>query len=215
MSVTPKRALIVIDVQNEYVSGNLLIEYPPVQESLANIGKAMDAAHAVGIPIVVVQHDEPEGAPIFAKGSKGWALHPVVGERPRNHLINKTMPSVFAHTDFAQWLVENGIDTLSIAGYMTHNCNASTIYHAKHAGFAVELLADATGALPYLNDAGSVTAEEIHRVFNVVFHTNFAAVQNTADWIVAAKNGQATQRDGIIASNQRAREQAQKHNPST
>ena len=29
----PKRALIVIDVQNEYVSGDLLIEYPPVDQS--------------------------------------------------------------------------------------------------------------------------------------------------------------------------------------
>lgn len=43
---TPRRALIVIDVQNEYVTGALRIEYPPVEESLGNIGMAMDAAHA-------------------------------------------------------------------------------------------------------------------------------------------------------------------------
>ncbi|HXA46547.1 MAG TPA: cysteine hydrolase family protein [Burkholderiaceae bacterium] len=199
-----KRALIVIDVQNEYVSGKLRIEYPPVQESLANIGMAMDTAYAAKIPIVVVQHDESESAPIFAKGSTSWELHPVVAKRPRTRLINKSMTSVFAETDFAQWLANNEIDTLTIVGYMTHNCNAAAIYHAKHAGFAVELLADATGALSYHNDAGSATAEEIQRVFNVVFHSNFAAVQKTADWIAAVNNGVATQRGGILASNQRA-----------
>src|SRR3546814_4933159 len=35
----PQRALVVIDVQNEYVTGNLRIEYPPVEDSLRNIGK--------------------------------------------------------------------------------------------------------------------------------------------------------------------------------
>lgn len=206
MTTTPKRALIVVDVQNEYVSGNLPIEYPPVHDSLVNIGLAMDAAHTAGIPVVVVQHDENENAPIFAKGSNGWELHPVVASRPRDHLINKTMASVFANTDFAQWLAENHIDTLAIVGYMTHNCDASTIMHAKHAGFAVEFLADATGSLPYLNDAGGASAEEIHRVFSVVFHTNFAAVIDTAGWIAAARKGQAIQRGSILTSNRQARE---------
>jgi len=34
----------VIDVQNTYVGGNLPIEYPPVEQSLANIGRAMNGA---------------------------------------------------------------------------------------------------------------------------------------------------------------------------
>ena len=36
MPTTPRRALVVIDVQNEYVSGNLPIEYPPVERSLVH-----------------------------------------------------------------------------------------------------------------------------------------------------------------------------------
>lgn len=44
MSEKTRRALIVIDVQNEYVTGNLPIEFPGINLSLANIGKAMDAA---------------------------------------------------------------------------------------------------------------------------------------------------------------------------
>lgn len=204
-STTPRRALIVIDVQNEYVSGNLLIEFPPVTESLANIGLAMDAARAAGIPIVVVQQDGPVDSPLFANGSDGWQLHPVVGGRPHDHYISKTMPSAFTGTDLAQWLAARQIDTLTVAGYMTHNCDASTIVHAVHDGLTVEFLADASGAVPYENDAGRASAEEIHRVFSVVFHSRFAAVQSTGAWIAAVQAGRATERGSIGASNQRAR----------
>ena len=51
MSANPRRALVVIDVQNEYVSGDLPIEFPPIDTSLANIGRAMDAARAAGVPL--------------------------------------------------------------------------------------------------------------------------------------------------------------------
>jgi len=200
----PQRALIVIDVQNEYVTGNLLIEYPPVEESMANIGRAMDAAHAAGIPIVVVQNHAPEGAPAFAVGSDGWALHPVVAQRPRDHYVQKTLPSAFTETDLAQWLSGRGIDTLTVVGYMTHNCDASTIIHALHSGLAVEFLADASGSVPYRNEAGHASAEEIHRVFSVVFHSRFASVTSTDGWIQAVRQHRAIPRGGIIASNQSA-----------
>ena len=205
-ATTPRRALIVIDVQNEYVTGKLPIEFPPVRESLANIGRAMDAAHAAGIPVVVVQQDAPEGSPLFAKGSDGWRLHPAVGGRPHDLHILKTLPSAFTGTGLAQWLAERGIDTLAVAGYMTHNCDASTIIHALHDGLAVEFLADASGAIPYENGAGRASAEEIQRVFSVVFHSRFAAVQPTGAWIAAVLAERPTERDSIAASSQRARE---------
>ncbi len=204
MSQSPRRALIVIDVQNEYVTGNLLIEYPPVSESLVNIGRAIDAANAAGIPVVVVQNDSPAGSPLFAIGSPGWELHPVVGSRPRDHLIHKTLPGAFTETDLAQWLEARQIDTLSVVGYMTHNCDASTIFEATHRGLAVEFLSDATGSVPYANDAGYASAEEIHRIFSVVFHSRFAAVVSTARWQYAVEEGVALSRSSILASNQQA-----------
>jgi nicotinamidase-related amidase len=200
-----RRALIVIDVQNEYVTGNLPIEYPPIEQSLANIGQAMDAASAAGVPVLVVQHTAPAGAPIFDKGTHGWELHPVVAGRQYDHYIEKYKASVFTGTDFAEWIAAHGIDTLTIAGYMTHNCNVSTINHAYHDGLALEYLYDATGSLPYANRAGQATAEEIHRSFSVVLQSNFAAVMRTAEWIAALQGAPAPAVEGILASNQRAR----------
>ncbi|MFS2137678.1 cysteine hydrolase family protein [Duganella sp. Dugasp56] len=205
MTATPRRALIVIDVQNEYFTGQMKIEYPPVETSLPNIGRAMDAAREAGIPVVVVQHDAPEASPIFALGSDGWQLRPLVAQRAADHRINKKMASVFVGTDLAEWLAANAIDTLTIVGYMTHNCNASTIYEAMHRGLQVEVLQDATGALPYENAAGKVSAEEIHRVFNTVFHSNFGAVASTEEWQSAVRDGRKLERDNIYLSNQRTR----------
>lgn len=205
-SKAPRRALVVIDVQMEYFNGGLLIEHPPVAQTLPNIARAMDAARAAGIPVVVVQHSESPAAALFAKGSAAWELHEAVASRPRDHYIEKAWPSVYTGTDFAAWLEQRGIDTLTVIGYMTHNCDASTIFEATHRGLHVEFLSDATGALPYANAAGRASAEEIHRVFSVVFHSNFAAVANTADWIAALQAGRAIDKDNVVMSNRRARE---------
>ncbi|CAG4890502.1 cysteine hydrolase family protein [Paraburkholderia saeva] len=202
---TPRRALIVIDVQNEYVTGDLPIEYPPVDVSLANIGRAIDAAQAASVPVVVVQNLAPATSPIFATGSEGAALHDVVASRKHDHEITKSLPSAFTGTDLADWLAQHQIDTLTVTGYMTHNCDASTINHAVHAGLAVEFLHDATGSVPYANSAGFASAEDIHRVFCVVLQSRFAAVASTDQWIDALSAGKPLERDSIYASNQKAR----------
>lgn len=199
-----RRALIVIDVQNEYFSGNMRIEYPPLEVALPNILRAMDAAHAAGIPVVVVQHDAAEQSPIFARGSAGWQLHEEVAKRPASLHVNKSYASVFTGTGLAEWLTEGGIDALTVVGYMTHNCDAATIYEAAHKGLAVEFLADASGSPSYENAAGKASAEEIHRVFSTVFHSGFAAVGSTDAWIAALADGKALERDNIYLSVQRA-----------
>jgi nicotinamidase-related amidase len=201
---SPRRALVVIDVQNEYATGGLRIQYPPVAGSLDNIGRAMDAARGMGIPVIVVQQTAPESAPLFAAGSHGWALHGVVASRPRDHYVAKTLPSAFAGTDLGEWLAARAIDTLAVVGYMTHNCNDTTIKHAFDRGLQVEFLHDASGSVPYANHAGAATAEEIHRVFAVVEQSRYAAVLRTSEWIEHLAHGTVPERDTIHASHQRA-----------
>lgn len=202
---SPKRALIVIDVQNEYFTGGLPIEYPSPQETLQNIGMAMDTARAAGIPVIVVQQTAPAGAPLFAIDTDGWQLHPVVASRPHDHYLRKLLPSAYAQTDLAQWLKAHNIDTLTIVGYMTHNCDASTINHALHNGTSVEFLHDASGTVSYQNQAGFASAQEIHRVFSVVLQSRFAAVMSTQEWGRCVQTGELPARDSIYLSHQRAR----------
>jgi nicotinamidase-related amidase len=165
----------------------------------------MDAARAAGVPVVVVQNFAPASSPLFARGSSAAELHPVVGERARDHYVEKSLPSAFTGTDLADWLAARQIDTLTVTGYMTHNCDASTINHAVHSGLAVEFLHDATGSVPYENSAGFASAQDIHRVFSVVLQSRFAAVASTDEWIAAVKSGAPLERGNIYASNQKAR----------
>jgi nicotinamidase-related amidase len=195
-----KRALIVIDVQNEYFTGGLVSEYPNPSMVLNNIGLAMDAARAAGVPVVVVQHTVPEAAPIFQKGQAEWDLHEVVKNRPHDHLIDKNLDSAFSETDLEVWLQAQQINTLSILGYMTQNCNAATIYQAAGLGYTVEMLGDASGAVAYKNAAGSATAEEIHRVFSVVFHSNVAAICSTEAWIKSITTASESPRSSVPES---------------
>lgn len=195
-----KRALLVIDAQNEYFTGNLPIEYPDPQRSLANIGRAIDAAQAHGIPVILVQHLAHADSPLFARGSEGAALHPAVAGRERALLVEKSHASAFKDTVLGDWLVEQQVDTLSVAGYMTQNCDNATIQQAVHLGLAVEFLSDATGAVSYRNRAGSVSAEEVHRVISTVLQAAFAAVLSTDEWIEALHSGETPVRENIYTS---------------
>ena len=158
-----KRALLVIDVQNEYFPGGQLpITHPHAH--LDNILRVMDSATEAGLPVVVVQHTftQPE-MPFFKRGTPGWELHPEVASRPRDHWIEKNLPGSFTGTDLEEWLRERGLDTVTVAGYMTHMCCDTTARQAAHLGLKVEFLSDATGTLPVKNSAGEVDAEEMHR----------------------------------------------------
>jgi len=177
-----KRALLVIDVQNIYFSDKMLVTYP--EGSLEKILQAMDGAAASGVPVVVVQHSASSMA-AFSKGSEGWKLHPEIAKRKYDLLVEKTLPGSFTGTELESWLREHGIDTIVICGYMTQMCCDTTSRQAVHLGFNVEFLSDATGTLAISNDAGKVTAEELHRAILVTQGMRFAKVQSTKKWLAS------------------------------
>lgn len=178
-----KRALLVIDVQNEYFSGQLPVTYP--KESFSNILKTMDFANRQGIPVVVVQHTAlQEDSKTFRKGSQEWNLHTEIANRPFRCLVEKHLPGSFTGTDLESYLREQEIDTVVICGYMTQMCCDTTARQAFHLGFAVEFLSDATGTPDISNYAGKVTAEELHRSILVTQAMRFSKVMSADDWIM-------------------------------
>jgi nicotinamidase-related amidase len=180
-----KRALLVIDVQNEYFAGGgLPVTYPA--GSLDNILSAMDVAFRREVPVIVVRHTSPSaGSPVFRRGTDRWELHPAVAERPCSYLVDKQLPGSFTGTGLEIWLHENGIDTVTISGYMTQMCCDTTARQAFHKGFGVEFLSDATGTLAFKNGAGSVDAEELHRAVLVTQQSMFGRVMTTAEWMAS------------------------------
>lgn len=178
-----KRALLVIDVQNEYFPGGAMpITYP--EDSLGRITDAMDGAAEAGVPIVLLQHesDAPD-AKAFVKGSKGWQLKGEVDVRKRSAVIPKNLPGAFSGSQLEPWLRQNGVDTVVIAGYMTQMCCDTTAREAAQRGFGVEFLSDATGTLDQSNAAGQVNAADLHRAILVTQQSRFSKVLSTDAWI--------------------------------
>ncbi len=181
-----KRALAVIDVQNEYFSGKLPVSYPA--GSLDKILAAMDAANQENIPVIIVQHTSPQpNAATFRKGSPEWELLSEITQRPHQLHLEKALPGSFTGTELEEWLRRHQIDTLVISGYMTQMCCDTTARQAMHRGFGVEFLSDATGTLAIKNAAGSVTDEELHRAILVTQAMRFSKVLSTAEWLESIK----------------------------
>ncbi|MEN6488197.1 MAG: cysteine hydrolase family protein [Smithella sp.] len=176
------RALLVIDVQNEYFTGKLPVSHPP--DSLNNIIRMIEHSHKKGIPVVVIQHTAPgNDSKTFRKGTAEWNLHPKIAAQKNDHLIEKNLPGSFTGTDLEPWLRERGIDTVVITGYMTQMCCDTTARQSLHAGFSAEFISDATGTLQIENYAGRVTAEELHRAILVTQAMRFSKVMTTDQWV--------------------------------
>ncbi|WP_328474491.1 isochorismatase family protein [Actinoplanes sp. NBC_00393] len=199
---TPRRALILVDVQQVYFGGPLEIQYPPHAASLPQITRAIDAATAAGVPVVAVQHTMGDDAPLFNPTQPDFQLHPEVESRrtPEWKSVVKQYGTVFAGTDLLAWLREHEIDTITLVGYMTNNCVLASAAEAETHGLTAEVLSDATGAINVANDAGFVDAKTLHTTLMALFNSNFAAVADTATWSAAASAGQPLPKPDLGAS---------------
>ncbi|MDN6193037.1 MAG: isochorismatase family protein, partial [Brevibacterium sp.] len=181
---TARRALVIVDVQQQYFDGPLEIQYPSHEQSLPKIAAAIDAAVAADIPVAVIQHTMGTDAPVFNPNEPGYALHPKVAQRQAKSWksVVKEYGSVYADTDLEAWLREKGVDTVTLVGYMTNNCILASAAEAEVLGFTTEVLSDATGAINIANDAGFADAKTVHTTVMAVLHSNWAAVASTEAW---------------------------------
>ncbi|MFO0950093.1 MAG: isochorismatase family protein [Isosphaeraceae bacterium] len=176
-----KRALLVIDVQNEYFTG------APVTHPIGHLGKILrpwtPRAGRRRPPTVVIRHAFPDPTtPFFLKGSHGWQLHPEVEARPPAPGRQGTPRQLHRHRSGSLAACQD-VDTVTIVGYMTHMCCDTTARQAMHLGLKVEFLSDATGTLPVRNEAGEVTAEELHRAILCAQQMMISEVLDTEAWV--------------------------------
>ncbi len=151
---------------------------------------------------MLVQHELPAEAPVFAAESATWRNHPNVAayEEQAAKRIRKEFSSIFAGTGLEDWLHEQGVDTITLVGYMTNNCVLASAAAAEPLGIAVEVLSDATGAIDLANDAGRVPAREVHETLMALLHSNWAAVADTQTWSGALRAGEPLPKSDLVSS---------------
>ena len=199
----PRRALVLVDVQNEYAHLPLRIRHPRLSDCLERIERALDAAEHAGLPVACVQHAGPPGGTIFNPGGKGFELCPSIERRrtPQWKRVVKRRGSIYAGTDLAAWLHEQDVDTVTLVGFMANNCIlASAAWGETIGGLTTEVLSDAVGAINLRNCAGRADARTVHTALMALLHSNWAAVATTDDWCRALARDEPLPRSNLVAS---------------
>lgn len=185
-------ALLCIDYELEFFAGNLAVPHGP--QAVMQGARLVAWADEHKLPVYHVHHvaTDPD-AKLFSPKTGMTAFHPDVEPKPHHHVISKHLPSAFAETNLETMLRANSIDTLVVAGFMTHMCVTSAVCDAYYRGFRVVVAADAcadrnirahdgNGIIPYL---------AIHRTALATLADRFADVMDTEDVLALALRSRA------------------------
>ena len=85
------RAILVVDMQNEYFPGGKL-PLSGIESASANAARIMNAARAKGDVVVNIRHEMP-GGPIFTPGTEGVEINASVAPAANEAVIVKNFPT--------------------------------------------------------------------------------------------------------------------------
>ncbi len=138
-----KKALLIIDVQNDYFENG---KFPlwNTRTVLENIKKAITKAQAHNIPVVLVQHiDSSHSAGVFAQGTEGANIHEdILKMLPDAPIVTKAYADGFYKTTLAQTLDALHVGELIICGMMTQNCVLFTALSKNAEKYSLTVLAE-------------------------------------------------------------------------
>ena len=175
-----RAALIMIDCQNTYRQG--LMQLAGVEAALEEAGRLLERARRLGTPIFHIQHDSGPGSPYDIRSDIGAIAAPVA-PRAGEAVIVKHYPNSFVGTDLEQHLRTAGVESVILAGFITHMCVNSTARGAFNLGFRPTIVAGATATreLPTA-EGGVVSAADVQRASLAMLGDLFAVVvQTTAE----------------------------------
>ena len=178
------RALLIIDIQNDYFPGGA---YPLVEpEAAARAAqRVLERFRERGEPVVHLRHvwDAPDAA-FMRPGTDGVEIHPLVAPADGEAVIDKSEPNGFLGTGLAEHLRGDGIDELVVTGMMSSMCVDATARAAADDGFAVTVVHDACAAPDLAFEGREVPGDAVHAAFMAALADGYASVVS-ADSVVS------------------------------
>jgi len=178
-----KSALVLIDCQNTYREGTMLLE--GVEPALQECAKLLKRARDSGATVIHIRHEAGPGTPYDVNDRIG-AIADLVAPAPGETVITKNYPSSFEQTSLDEDLKKIGASDVVLAGFMTHMCVNSTARSAFNHGYRPTVVANATATRALANPTGGVlAAETVHNAALTALADLFAIVVPTGEDIPA------------------------------
>ena len=167
-------SLVLIDIQNEYLSGPVAL--PGADVAIANAAMLLARARKAGAKVFHIAHRGRPGS-LFDRSAPRGAIVPALAPLADEPVIEKELPNAFAGTDLKARLDASGHRNIVLVGFMTHMCISSTARAALDLGFRVTIDADscATRDLPD-GRGGVIAAATLHEVALVELSDRFAVI---------------------------------------
>ena len=173
-------SLLIIDAQNEYLSGPLALSGMPA--ATANIALLLDAARKAKRPVVHIRHLGTVGGLFDPQGERGEFIK---GLEPQGDevIIEKRMPNAFNDTGLQKALENLGSLDVIVCGFMSHSSVSTTVRAAKDYGFRCTLVEDACATRDLPTRDGIIPAADVQRTEMAIMNDNFATLARTLDLI--------------------------------
>jgi nicotinamidase-related amidase len=173
------RALVVIDIQNDYFPGGRM-ELVGSDAAAAQARALLDRFRASGEPLFHVQHlwDEPD-APFFAPHTEGFEIHETVRPLDGERLIVKEYANAFKETPLLDELRAAGVDDVVLCGMMTSMCVDASARAADDLGLKVTVVGDACAAPDLRSGDDVIPGATVHRAFLAALDGMVADVTDT------------------------------------
>ena len=153
-------ALIMVDCQNTYRRGVMQLSH--VESAIIEAQKLLQMARDLKVPIIHIQHDAGVGTPYDVTAEIGQISAEVAPKNGEN-VITKNYPNAFIATPLEAQLKALGIESLVLAGFMTHMCINSTARGAFNLGFKPTVVASACATRSLVGANGkTVDAQTMH-----------------------------------------------------
>lgn len=178
-----KKALLLIDIQNDYFPSGRM----PLEKSIEASLKAQNmltAFRAEELPVIHIQHISTQAdATFFLPCTKGIEFHPNVQPAKNESIIKKHYPNSFRDTSLLTYLHKAHIHQLVIVGMMTHQCIDATTRAAYDLGFTCKIIHDAcaTSTLRFGNTL--IPAQTVHQVSLAALQSTYATLQSTEEYL--------------------------------
>jgi len=180
------KALIIIDIQNDYFEGGAMELHNPIKAS-ENAKKILEDFRKESLPVVHIKHlsADPEEIPFMLEGTKGQKIHENVLPEDGEKVIEKNFPNAFRETELLDHLKKNNITELVVVGMMTSTCVDSTVRAAKDFGFECTVISDACATRDLEVTGETVKAETVHKSYLAGLGFFYANIKTTGDYLTA------------------------------